>query len=226
VRALLAWALAWLAEGVAALCVAHDRLVEPVRSRWPATRRFLKRKVFEIKGSTDDDRDTVYLVRYVVFQTDNLRLYVHRFLRSDYPVHHDHPWRASFLQLRNTYTEEVLVRHPHVDEGTQAFLRLQGRGFFKVVERRRSLLEVNTVDQSHIHRVRLDRDYHDDPLNAPLTLALCGSRRKDARGEDDWGFWVAEPVAPRGTGIPLRVRQHWKDHLRVTEDNADRKASH
>jgi hypothetical protein len=225
-KAIIAWVLAWIAEGIAAFCVVHDRVVVPVRKRWPASKKYLRRKVFEIKGSTDDDRDTVYLMRYVVFQTDGLRLYVHRFLRSDYPVHHDHPWKATFLHLRNTYTEEVLERHPHVDEGAQAFLRLQGKGFFRIVEKKRKLLDVNSVNQSHIHRVRLDRDYHDEPRKAPLTFALCGSRRKDARGEDDWGFWVTEPVAARGTGIPLRVRQHWKDHLKVTSDNIDRKASH
>jgi len=225
-KAIIAWILSWLAEGIALFCVAHDRLVKPVRARWPITKKFLKLKVFDIKGRPgDSDEDTVYLQRYVVFQSAKRRLYIHRFLRSDYPVHHDHPWPASFIQLRNTYTEEVLVADTRVDEGLQAFARIQGRGWFKIIERQRTLLEVNTINQGHIHRVRLDRDYHDTPFEAPLTLAWSGKRTKDMRGEDDWGFWVAQPPE-RGTGLVMRVRQHWKDHLKVNADNIEQKVSH
>ena len=225
-KAYIAWCLSWLAEGIVLLCHLHDKVVDGIRAIWPSSKSFLKKKVFNIKGSTDNDRDTVYLKRYVVFQTKKRRLYIHRFLRSDYPVFHDHPWKGIFVHLRNTYTEEVLVKDARVTDALQVYARLQGKGWFQIVSKTRSLLDVTSIDQTHIHRVTLDKEYHNEPWKAPLTLAWCGERDKNSEGKDDWGFWVQAEYPEKWPGLKFYSREHWMDHLKVTQSNLDKKASH
>jgi hypothetical protein len=229
IRKITAFILSWIAELVAVGCKVHDFIIVPISTKFPSTRKFLRKKVFNIKGSTDDDKDTIYLQRYVVFQTKKLRLYIHRFLRSDYPVHHDHPWTGKFLHLRNTYTEEVLrLNTRSFRKEEHDLVHATGRGIFRVITTKRKLLDVTCIDRQHIHRVRLDKEYHLEPWKAPLTLALCGDRRKTANNEDDWGFWVTvsshKDMAQRD--ILIKERVHWKEHLQVTNDNLSKKASH
>ena len=213
-RALLAWLLTQVVELLASLCTFHDLVVKLIVALFPPAGKFLKNRVFEIKGRKGE-KDTVYMIRYVLFATKPLRLYAHRFLRSDnIDEFHNHPWNAAFLQLRNTYTEEVL--DPGVPEDENAN-RLAGCGWFRVVTKQRSLLEVTRANRNHIHRVALDKEYHEDFRNAPLTLALCGDRSKDAEGNDDWAFWVAEQSKGPWT---FRRSVPWMKHLQ------DSKPSH
>jgi hypothetical protein len=221
-RSAVAWALALAAEFLVGLCELHDVALMVFRAFFPKAGARINRRVFEIKGSRDDDRTTVYLKRYVIFQSDIFRIYCHRFLRSDYPVFHDHPWSATFVQLRGSYTEEYLVA---ADSTYQSIWGHTGSGWHRIESTKRKLLEVTRIGRDHIHRVVLDREYHDEPHLAPLTIAFSGPRAKNADGEDDWGFWVDDTAGGEAT-YRLRTRVHWKKHLGVNRQNAAAKASH
>lgn len=225
---LVASILCFFAEIFCAYAQLHDRVRGRVVSAVPGAQKLWKKKIFLIKGA-GDYKDTVYLIRTVVFQNKLFRLYIHRFMRGDEPyAWHDHPWPATFLHLRNTYTEEVLVDHPHVDPNFQRLARSENMGYFKMEIHGRKLLQVTSISSEHIHRVSLDKEYHNDWYNAPLTLAFSGKREYTPGGEDDWGFWTQLNPLPvgQGPGIILYYYRHWKEYLQSTSPSRKLEDSH
>lgn len=225
-RTVIAFILSETAEVVCYLLQVYSDYLPKLKLKYPKLTKNLKTRVFLIRG-TNEDRDKVYLKRYVVWYSEGFRLYLHIFCQSDQrDTYHSHPWSASFLHLRNTYTEEVLVNHPHIDPELQKEVLKQGFGWFKLVTYGRKLLQVTTIDRSHIHRVQLDKEYHDCPRQAPLTLAWSGKRAYTTEGEDDWGFWTVLDTEPgQGIGIPLYQYTHWKESVSKSLDT-EVKASH
>lgn len=210
-----------LSELVELLCVfieIYNTQVLKLHTKYPKSKKFLPKKIFFIYG-TGDEKDTVYMKRYIVWYTEKSRLYIHRFLKSDHRGEwHNHPWPASFLHLRNTYKEEVLVPHPHIDKTLQDAALVEGFGWFKMLNYGRELLQITTIKRDHIHRVELDKEYHDNPRKAPLTLSWSGKRYYTKDGEDDWGFWrLLDPLPKEGIGIPLYYYTPWKQSMSKTK---------
>lgn len=101
-----------------------------------------------------------YLQRwYLIPRNRHCNIYLHRFIASDDPTCHDHPWWFASLLLHGSYQE--------VEPGG-------------VTTRRRGSIAVRRAQ--HRHSVRL-------PLDAAGRETPCLSVIVTGRHIRDWGFW-------------------------------------
>lgn len=101
-----------------------------------------------------------YLQRWYLIPRNRLcNIYLHRFVASDDPTCHDHPWWFASLILNGAYTEVQPDRVTVRRAGSIAVRRAQ-----------------------HQHSVQLPRDTNGDETPC-LTLIITGPRVRD------WGFW-------------------------------------
>lgn len=101
-----------------------------------------------------------YLQRwYLIPRNRVLNVYLHRFLSSDDPTLHDHPWAFLSCILSGTY-EEVTAHGRHA--------------------RRRGSTALRRA--THRHSIVLPRDHHGREIPC-VTIIITGPHRRD------WGFW-------------------------------------
>jgi len=217
---IVAYCLALLADLFIEFCYFHDKIVKKIRDRWPKSERFLKKKVFLIKGSQHGQKNTIYLKRFVILRLKNHRFYLHRFMRTDEEIFHDHPWEGSFLQLRGSYTEQYLKPDPMAFDELQTLIKPFGFGYFKVFTQQRELLDWTTFDSRRIHRVTVEGEFHDQERKAPMTFGWVRNFKKTPEGTDNWGFWKKAEVE-NPLNLDLWQRIHYLDFL--TQDD---KSSH
>ena len=134
----------------------------------------------------DRTAEEPYLERYYVFLRDRKRfpfnIFVHKFLKSDPDVVHDHPWPYATLILRGGYWEWV----PEFDaEGTMVGETRHWRapGSFR------------TAGANTYHRVELE------PGVTPWTLFMPGPQQRD------WGFLVDNKWIPNVEFFDLRRKK-------------------
>lgn len=120
--------------------------------------------------------DDIYMIRYTVFKSSLLTVYIHRFLRSDGDDHHDHPFNFWSYVAKGGYTEELLESHSGNDMSyLTAFTS-------RKVSREPGSLAYRKA--TAVHRVIVDKDRkYVDRHQAPLTVVLLGRRWRE------WGFW-------------------------------------
>ena len=120
-----------------------------------------KGKYFVITGRPINNTETVpYLVRYFVFRSKWLNVYIHRFLRSDADELHDHPWDFATYVVEGSYKEHTFYGVTEREQGSLAFRRA-----------------------TDFHRVEVDKNRPiEEVKDAPLTLFVSGPRKKE------WGF--------------------------------------
>ena len=154
--------------------------------------------VYYIKGGPQNS--TVYLVRFIVFKSKWLSLYIHRFMRSDNDDPHDHPWNFFTYVISGGYKEVFYDRMKPVEsEGVfQSFwtrsinIRVPGS-----IARRKA---------TDIHQVVVDRPYEMNELRqAPFTFVLLGPRRRE------WMFWSLADNGAKSTD--------WRSYLKMRADN-------
>lgn len=131
---------------------------------WLQKRAKKKGRYYNITGRDVGDND-IYMKRFVVAKNKFFSIYIHEFWRSDYDVHHDHPWDFLTYIIRGGYTEEVLKWNsgnlfPHK--------RKVKAGNFLI------------RNAEHIHRVIIKEH------SFPLTICVQGPKRRQ------WGFWKLE----------------------------------
>ena len=82
--------------------------------QWDKNMTFLDRKRIIKERFESEDKDKDYLIRYYIFlkgSSNNIarrfpyNLFLHRFLKSDEPIMHDHPWSYTTLILCGGYWE-------------------------------------------------------------------------------------------------------------------------
>lgn len=126
-----------------------------------------KRMLIYGRPGTEEAED-VYLVRYVLLPKHwSWNIYIHRFLRSDHDVPHDHPFDFVGLVLSGGYRE---IFKDHRKEGMVEQYNPPGSFIIRT--------------GSHIHQVLINDKYElSDYKKAPLTVILRGPRYQP------WGFW-------------------------------------
>jgi hypothetical protein len=78
----------------------------PTRQRWLT--RLLSGQPHQVIGAPDDP----YLLRWFLISPNrHCQVHGHRFIRSDDPTPHDHPWHFFSIVLRGAYFEETVGRH-------------------------------------------------------------------------------------------------------------------
>jgi len=128
------------------------------------------------REANGDALEDTYLVRHILFKTTWFSLYIHRFLRSDSDIHHDHPWSFLTYIVDGQYDEERL--YPIND-----YYKCEGQLFFSERKTRKQ----GTIayrSSGDVHRVIIDKNYtFEERKTAPLTFCIIGPRQKQ------WGFW-------------------------------------
>lgn len=144
--------------------------------------------IFYITGGAD--QKTVYLVRYILWKSYWFGCcYIHRFVRSDADIPHDHPWNFYTYIVDGYYTEAFFERKSvQTDDGKQFV------SFFKPKLNIRKPGSLAYRKATDVHKVIAPKEIHisvDDPEEvkrdkmkpAPLTICLMGPRLRE------WGFW-------------------------------------
>lgn len=136
-----------------------------------------------------------YLLRYFIIKPNRFcNIYFHRFIGSDDPTPHDHPWSFISICLRGSYIE--------LDNRGRARRRTAGSIVFRPAVWRHSV---------QLERTTSERGVTEKPCS---TVIITGPHRRT------WGFWCAgerfvpwrqfgpggcgEPTAPLATTIPTR----------------------
>ena len=158
-----------------------------------------KGRVFYITGGNNGD-GTVYLIRYIVFKSQYMCLYIHRFMRSDSDDPHDHPWNFFTYVISGGYSEVTYDRN-----GMDAYNSTNGNMFWhmKVNYRRPGSIAYRRCND--IHQVVVDKARDMGEVEeAPLTVCLMGPRKRQ------WGFWLNEM---NGAGF-----LDWREYLHIPVD--------
>jgi hypothetical protein len=136
-----------------------------------------KNRQFIIMDDINSDSPEPYLVRSIVFKSKLFCIYIHRFLKSDLVVPHDHPWTFFTWVIAGEYTE-LLYK---IKNGITELNRYCSRKPGSIAKR----------GANNIHRVVVD-----EPLpierkkEAVLTVCFIGPR------EQEWSFYKKDKVIP------------------------------
>lgn len=128
--------------------------------------------------------EDIYLIRYPLFESKFLTVYIHRFLRSDQDDHHDHPFNFWSYVATGGYEEQLLdpAFAPH-----EAPVLLN---CFHTISQRREVGSLAYRPSTAIHRVIVDQELkYADKDKAPLTVIFLGRRHRE------WGFWKLFPYS-------------------------------
>lgn len=163
-------------------------------------------QVIHIKGRPGTpEAEDIYLVRYYLLpQGCPWNIYIHRFLRSDHDVPHDHPFDFVGLVLQGGYKEKWYRRCRSRADGNffQEEYSYNPPGSFIVRQ------------ASHTHQVLLDRKYdYEERKQAPLTVIVRTPRYQD------WGFWrtINGPYA----GMVEAEWVQWQEYLGMQGEEYD-----
>jgi len=127
----------------------------------PARRRWLTQWLSGLPHQVIGDPDAPYLLRWFIIPRNRFcNIYWHRFLASDHPTPHSHPWDFASIILGGSYFEESPGQPTR--------------------QRRRGHIALRRA--SHIHCVRLARGVDGAELPA-TTLIVTGPWLRP------WGFW-------------------------------------
>lgn len=142
-----------------------------------------KHNRFYVIHSNYEGEPTPYLVRYVLFRTRFLSIYIHRFLLPDDEVPHDHPFHFITYIVSGGYREQrwqqgrgrLAAHSKHILKWSKERLpdAIRKPGSFALRKK------------SDIHRVVLDRPYAlEEKELAPLSICIIGPIKKNG-----WGFY-------------------------------------
>lgn len=116
------------------------------------------------------DSHTPYLTRWTLVKLEKIKIYFHKFHRSDSDELHDHPWHFISIILWRGYMEETFVNKPTTDILNYSYSVMPLAGNTAVVQPYRSLQTVNEAPTkkkriwpgmiiyrpaTHAHRVEL-----------------------------------------------------------------------
>lgn len=152
-----------------------------------------KRVVISDRHSND-----IYLIRYILLKTNWFSIYIHRFMRSDHDVWHDHPWNFFTYIITKGYKESTITPDAKI------------RGLMRETTGVRLPGSLAYRKATATHKVILhDGPYfeHQEP-EAPLTVCLIFKRHRI------WGF-----VKPYHHASTQNVIGHtwvnWLDYLGI-----------
>lgn len=144
------------------------------------------------RGAGGVDKGRTYLVRYILFKSKWMCIYIHRFLVSDLETFHDHPWNFFTFVIQGGYDEYKIKRK---------------NGLWIEKRIRRKPMSLAYRKATDIHRVAVDRNYTEEEMeSAPLTICVIGPRVRE------WGFWIGDKVK-KWIG--------WTDFLNIDTSNSD-----
>lgn len=143
-------------------------------------------RVQNITGRNNND---IYMVRYILFRSNWMSIYIHQFLRSDHDSFHDHPWNFWTWIVHGRYTESRLVNKITDRENIRPG-QLIAVGWKRSIHQKR--LQFRRAED--FHYVTIDHTYSlEERHDAPTTICIIGRRRKTWGFIDEtkmkWVFW-------------------------------------
>ena len=162
------------------LAYAMEGLRDLIFVQWDSYMEYIDRKRI-IKERTKDNDGVDYLVRYYLFlkgsSGSNSRrfpynIFLHKFLKSDDPVMHDHPWSYTTLIISGGYWEHIPVTTEDGKTIDTKFWR--GPGYW------------NSYSCDHKHWIELPKDCLGHfPTSSCWTLFIPGIKKSSGK----WGFY-------------------------------------
>ena len=138
----------------------------------------------------DRESKQPYLIRYYVFLKDRKKfpfnITVHKVLKSDKPVLHDHPWNYSTFIIKGGYWEWYPLL---ADNGEVVGSSRKWRGPGSFIR----------AKANSMHRVELE------PGITPWTIFIPGKKKKD------WGFIIPKKVHNEQLNVET-IEYKWVDH--------------
>ena len=153
-----------------------------------------KDRQFVIVDDINSDNPEPYLVRSIVFKSKLFCIYIHRFLKSDLVVPHDHPWPFFTWVVSGDYTELLYrIKNGYPSLWLQCFRRAGSIKFRKA---------------NDIHRVVV---YYPLPIEekkeAVLTVCFIGPRKQE------WSFYDEDKVIPWTEFLDIdKSDKNWEGH--------------
>lgn len=135
----------------------------------------------------------LYMVRYIVLKTKFFSIFIHRFMRSDEPIPHDHPWNFLTYVISGGYTEQ------YFDRAKPSTRRNRFTKYWTQTTVERTPGSIRYRSANAVHYVEVDRKYTLEEVKlAPYTICFLGPRIKE------WGFWISDTTYV-----------DWREHLDV-----------
>jgi|TARA_Y100000992_G_scaffold302599_1_gene277603 uncharacterized membrane protein len=148
-----------------------------------------KRIIKERIGNTDED----YLIRYYLFIKGNnekeirkwpFNIFLHKFIKSDVPIFHSHPWKYATIILHGGYIEHVPVKNNKItgnkrlrSEDNDVILNNDPVTYSDFTIKRKPFT-MNVTSINHKHWIELEKDKPCWTLFFPLK-----------KEEKKWGFF-------------------------------------
>jgi len=153
-----------------------------------------KDRQFIIMDDINSDRPEPYLVRSIVFKSKMFCIYIHRFLKSDKVVPHDHPWPFFTWIIAGKYLEMLYK----LSNGNTKLNKYCNRKTGSIVFRR----------ADDIHRVVVDNSLPiERKREAVLSVCFIGPR------EQEWSFYDKDLVIPWTEFLKIdKSDKNWEGH--------------
>lgn len=145
-----------------------------------------------------------YLIRYILFKSDNFSIYIHRFMKSDIDVPHDHPWDFFSYVITKGYLEAILEP---IDKKT-------GRRTQSYVVRSPGSLAFRKAEHAHVVHIAEGPYQEHQEGESPLTICIILKRKRS------WGF-IADLWDKAESKIIGYKWINWFDYLSVPETDPD-----
>jgi hypothetical protein len=153
-----------------------------------------RNKVEHITGHGSSE---TYLLRYQLIKSRYLNIYIHRVLRSDHDVPHDHPWDFFTYMVDGTYSE---CRYKKNDGQTELELTME--------ERPKGTCAFRKAADVHKLVVKSNNSVAEKE-KAPLTLFITGPHKRT------WGFW---PGDKKENGSYFNTKfSEWRKYLKLDQ---------
>lgn len=154
-------------------------------------------RVYYITGESTNKED-VYMIRYIVFKSKYLSMYIHRFMRSDSSDPHDHPWNFITYIAEGGYQEDFY----QTDKSQKDMTKDEYSSLWTKKINYREAGSIAYRKATDIHRVVVPRTYKlNEVEKAPLTACIMFKRQRH------WGFW---PLKDCGTTFI-----DWRKYLKI-----------
>lgn len=124
-----------------------------------------------------------YLIRSILWQGKSSSFYIHRFLRSDHSVIHDHPYDFYSYVVKGSFLEKIQRQASKFNLITKENDLCV---FYEPEYKIRGAGSLRKTTANTCHTININKRYTIKEMkDAPMTACLMLNRQRE------WGFWVS-----------------------------------
>lgn len=134
-------------------------------------------RMFVIVDDHRSKEQKPYLIRTILFKSNWCNIFIHRFMKSDKPTPHDHPWNFWSYIVEGQYVEERLVQYEPYHVSRVQVRRTGSLAYRKYTDVHRVILHSGMSEDKGKEYTLEEKD------QAPLSIVVTGRRKQE------WGFY-------------------------------------